>query len=150
MGYKDKMQPINEYEWLLPKAVRKEMRVAGKLIANKAIYDAMEDGAIEQLSNVCCLPGVIEPVVALPDAHFGYGLPMGAVAAFDAEEGIISSGLCGFDINCGVNSIRTNLSYKEVKEKLKELVAALYDSVPCGVGSKGKLRLNADELDEVL
>jgi len=147
---KDKLQPINEYEWLLPKAVRKEMKVAGKLIANKAIYDAMEDGAIEQLSNVCCLPGVIEPVIALPDAHFGYGLPMGAVAAFDAEEGIISSGLCGFDINCGVNSIRTNLTYNEVKEKLKELVPALFNAIPCGVGSKGKLRLESDELEEVL
>ncbi|MBW2989167.1 RtcB family protein [Candidatus Woesearchaeota archaeon] len=147
---KEKLQKVSEYEWLLPKSVRKEMNVAGKLIANKAIYDAMEDGAIEQLSNVCCLPGVIEPVCALPDAHFGYGLPMGAVAAFDAEEGIISSGLCGFDINCGINSIRTNLSYKEVKEKLKELVPALFDAVPCGVGSKGKLRLEEDELGQVL
>src|SRR3989344_5005761 len=148
--YKEKLQPINEYEWLLPKAVRKEMNVAGKLIANKAIKDAMEDDTIQQLSNVCTLPGVIEPVIALPDAHFGYGLPMGAVAAFDAEEGIISSGLCGFDINCGVNSIRTNLTYKEVKDKLKELVPALFNAVPCGVGSKGKLRLNSNELDEVL
>jgi tRNA-splicing ligase RtcB (3'-phosphate/5'-hydroxy nucleic acid ligase) len=147
---KDKLQKINDYEWLLPKTTRKEMNVAGKLIANKAIYDAMEDGAIEQLSNVCCLPGVVEPVVALPDAHFGYGLPMGAVAAFDAEEGIISAGLCGFDINCGINSIRTNLSYKEVKEKLKELVPALFNAIPCGVGSKGKLRLDDDQLDQVL
>ena len=69
---KNKLEKINDYEWLLPKSARKEMNVAGKLIANKAIYDAMEDGAIEQLSNVCCLPGVVEPVVALPDAHFGY------------------------------------------------------------------------------
>ena len=75
---------------------------------------------------------------------------MGAVAAFDAEEGIISSGLCGFDINCGVNSIRTNLSYKEVKEKLKELVPALFNAIPCGVGSKGKLRLDDSQLDQVL
>ena len=75
---------------------------------------------------------------------------MGAVAAFDAEEGIISAGLCGFDINCGINSIRTNLSYKEVKDKLKELVPALFNSVPCGVGSKGKLRLDDSQLDQVL
>lgn len=75
---------------------------------------------------------------------------MGAVAAFDAEEGIISSGLCGFDINCGVNSIRTNLSYEEVKVKSKELVDALFKAVPCGVGSKGKLRLQDNELNEVL
>ena len=69
---KEKLKKINDYEWLLPKTVREEMKVAGKLIANKAIHDAMEDGAIEQLSNVCCLPGVIEPVCALPDAHFGF------------------------------------------------------------------------------
>src|SRR3989338_7112974 len=75
---------------------------------------------------------------------------MGAVAAFDAEEGIISSGLCGFDINCGVNSIRTNLTFKEVQEKLKELIPALYNDVPVGVGSKGKLRLANNELDRVL
>ena len=75
---------------------------------------------------------------------------MGAVAAFDAQDGIISSGLCGFDINCGVNSIRTSLTADEVKEKIKQLVDALYNSVPCGVGSKGKLRLEGDELDEVL
>jgi len=147
---KEKLQPINEYEWLLPKAVRKEMKVAGKVIANKKLLEAMEDDTIGQLSNVCCLPGAIEPVIALPDAHFGYGLPMGAVAAFDAEDGIISSGLCGFDINCGVNSIRTNLSYEEVKEKLNELVPALFNAIPCGVGSKGKLKLNPDELNEVL
>ncbi len=147
---KDKLKKINDYEYILPKTARKEMNVAGKLVANKPIYDAMEDGAIEQLSNVCCLPGVIEPVCALPDAHFGYGLPMGAVAAFDAEEGIISSGLCGFDINCGVNSIRTNLSFDEIKEKAKELVDTLFKAVPCGVGSKGKLRLEDNQLDEVL
>ena len=75
---------------------------------------------------------------------------MGAVAAFDVEEGIISSGLCGFDINCGVNSIRTNLSYEEVKDKLKELVPALFSAVPCGVGSKGTLRLDDSQLDQVL
>jgi tRNA-splicing ligase RtcB (3'-phosphate/5'-hydroxy nucleic acid ligase) len=102
------------------------------------------------LANVCMMPGVVEPVVALPDAHFGYGLPMGAVAAFDAETGVISSGLCGFDINCGVNSIRTNLTFKEVNEKLKDLISELYTGIPVGVGSKGRLKLTFPELDEVL
>ena len=147
---KDKLQNINDYEWLLPKSARKEMKVDGKLIANKAIYDAMEPEAITQLSNVCCMPGVIEPVVALPDAHFGYGLPMGAVAAFDAKEGVISAGLCGFDINCGINFIKTNLTEAEVRAKIKELVPALFEAIPCGVGAKGKLRLKADELEDVL
>ena len=147
---KEKLQKINDFEWLLPKSARKEMKVDGKLFANQAIYNEMDDGTIEQLSNVCCLPGIIEPVCALSDAHYGYGLPMGAVMAFDSEEGIISSGCNGFDINCGVNSIRTNLTFKEVNEKLKELVDALFKAVPCGVGSKGKLKLTDKQLDEVL
>lgn len=147
---KDKLQKINDYEWLLPTSARERMNVAGKVIGNKAILETIDDGTIEQLSNVCCLPGVVEPVCALPDAHFGYGLPMGAVAAFDSEKGVISAGLCGFDINCGVNSIRTNLTFKEIKEKLNELVPALFSNIPCGVGSKGKLKLSPDILDQVL
>jgi len=147
---KELLQKINNYEWILPKTARKEMRVEGKLIANKAIFDAMESETIHQLSNVCCLPGVASPVCALPDAHIGYGLPMGAVAAFDAKEGIISSGLCGFDINCGINTIKTNLTYDEVKDKMQELIPALFKAVPCGVGSKGKLRLENSQLLEVM
>ncbi|MBW2992159.1 RtcB family protein, partial [Candidatus Woesearchaeota archaeon] len=147
---KELVEKLNDYEWILPKTARERMNVTGKVVANKAILDAMEDEAIHQLSNVCCMPGVIEPVCALPDAHVGYGLPMGAVAAFDAEKGVISAGLCGFDINCGVNSIRTNLTYKEVQEKLNELVPLLFQNTPCGVGSKGKLKLSPDELDQVL
>ncbi len=147
---KDKLERINDYEWLLPKTARKEMNVAGKLFGNQVIYDQMESDTIAQLSNVCCLPGIIEPVAALPDAHFGYGLPMGAVAAFDAEEGVISAGLCGFDINCGINSIRTNLTVKDIQDKKKELVDALFKAIPCGVGSKGKLRLTNDELEQVM
>lgn len=126
------------------------MRVKAKIIASKRVIEEMDDAAVEQLTNVACLPGVIEPVIGLPDMHWGYGLPMGAVSAFDAEEGIISAGLCGFDINCGINSIRTNLTYDEVKEKIEELVPALFRAVPCGVGSRGKLRLSPDQLDEVL
>lgn len=147
---KEKIQKINDYEWLLPKNAREGMKVDAKIIANRAILDAIEDSAVQQLTNVACLPGIVEPVIGLPDMHFGYGLPMGAVSAFDSEKGIISAGLCGFDINCGINSIRTNLTVNEVREKLKELVPALFNAIPCGVGSKGKLRLNYDELDEVM
>ncbi|PIZ52535.1 RNA-splicing ligase RtcB, partial [Candidatus Woesearchaeota archaeon CG_4_10_14_0_2_um_filter_33_10] len=147
---KEKIQKINDYEWLLPKNARDKMNVDAKIFANKNILDNIEDDAVQQLTNVACLPGVIEPVIGLPDMHFGYGLPMGAVSAFDSEKGIISAGLCGFDINCGINSIRTNLTFKEVNEKLKELVPALFNAIPCGVGSKGKLRLNYDELDNVM
>ena len=116
---KEKLKKLNDYEWELNKTVRDKMRFKAKIIANTKILQAIEDNAIEQLTNVACLPGVIEPVIGLPDMHWGYGLPMGAVSAFDEKEGIISSGLCGFDINCGVNSIRTNLTYSEIKDKLK-------------------------------
>ena len=150
MNYKDQLKKLNEYEYLLPKSVREGMNVDAKLIANNHILDAIEEEAIHQLTNVAMLPGIIEPVMAMPDAHFGYGLPMGSVAAFDSEEGIISAGLCGFDINCGINLIRTNLTKEEVKNKSKELIDALYNKVPVGVGSKGKLRLKPEELEEVL
>lgn len=147
---KEKLKQISEYVWELDKNVRPKMRVKAKVIASKKIIEAVDDAAVEQLTNVACLPGVIEPVIGLPDMHWGYGLPMGAVSAFDAEDGIISAGLCGFDINCGVNSLRTNLTYDEIKPKIAELVPALFNAVPCGVGAKGKLRLTPDQLNEVL
>lgn len=150
MNYKEQLKKINDFEYILPKSARQGMNVDAKLIANNAILNAIEEEAIHQLTNVAMLPGIIEPVMAMPDAHFGYGLPMGSVAAFDSEKGIISAGLCGFDINCGINLLRTNLSKDEIKDKSKELIEALYHTIPVGVGAKGKLRLNPDELDEVL
>jgi len=150
MDYKNQIKKLNDYEWILPKSVRTGMNVDAKLIANKVILDQIEEDAIHQLTNVSMLPGVVEPVLAMPDAHFGYGLPMGSVAAFDTDNGIISSGLCGFDINCGINLIRTNLTKSDVISKSKDLVEELYNKIPVGVGGKGKLRLQKEELDEVL
>lgn len=147
---KDKLQKINDNEWLLPKSVREGMKVDAKIFANHEVLNEIEPEAVEQLTNVACLPGVIDPICGLPDMHWGYGLPMGSVAAFDKEEGVISSGLCGFDINCGINSIRTNLTMGELKPKLNSLIEELYNKVPVGVGAKGKLRLRPKELDEVL
>ncbi len=147
---KEKLQKINDYEWSLPKNSREGMLCDAKVFANQAVMDAMEDEAIKQLTNVAMLPGVVGPVCAMPDAHIGYGLPMGAVGAFDAEEGVISSGCTGFDINCGINMIRTNLKSSEVTDKMRELTAELFKNIPCGVGSKGKLRIEPGKLDEVL
>jgi len=116
---KEKLQKINDYEWLIPKTAREGMNVDAKIIANKKIIDMMEVEAIQQLTNVACMPGVIEPVLGLADMHFGYGLPMGAVSAFDYETGIISSGMCGFDINClsGDSKILHEFGYrKEIKD----------------------------------
>lgn len=147
---KEKLKKVSPYEWELGRDARPRMNVEAKIVGNKKVIDDVEDAAVEQLTNVACLPGVMEPVIGLPDMHWGYGLPMGAVSAFDSEEGVISAGLCGFDINCGINSIRTNLTYDELKPKIGELISALFKAVPCGVGAKGRLKLTRDQLDQVL
>jgi len=147
---KEKLKKISEVEYLISRDARDKMRVNAKIIATNRIIEAVEDEAIKQLTNVACLPGIIESVYGMPDIHWGYGLPMGAVGAFDCEKGVISSGCTGFDINCGIRMIKTNLTYKEAKPKLKQLINVLFQNVPTGVGSKGKLRLSKDELDEVL
>ena len=147
---KEKLKQINDFEWILPKDSKDGMNVDAKIIASKKMMNVIEDEAINQLTNVTMLPGVENPVIGLPDMHWGYGFPVGAVSAFDENEGIISSGLCGFDINCGINLVRTNLTYKEVKDKLNELVQAIYNKVPVGVGTKGKIRLTKDQLDELI
>lgn len=150
MGIKSQLKRLGPAKWLIQKSVRQGMRVDAVVYGNEKIIKQAEEDAIFQLTNVAMLPGVIEPVVGAPDIHWGYGLPMGAVGAFDEKEGIISSGCTGFDINCGVHMIRTNLTIKEVQPKIKELIDTLFKNVPCGVGAKGKLRLTRDQLDEVL
>jgi len=150
MAIKQELKQLNEYEFLLPKSARQGMNVDAKIIASKHMLEFIEDEAIQQLTNVAMLPGVIEPVIAMPDAHWGYGLPMGAVGAFDSEKGVISSGMTGFDINCGINTLTCNLSADEVIPKMRELTAALFRNIPCGVGSKGKIRLDDNQLDDVL
>ncbi len=145
-----KIKKVSEFEYSIPKEEREGMRVNAKIIATEKVMNQVEDEAIKQLTNVACLPGVVEPVCGMPDIHWGYGLPMGAVGAFDSEEGIISSGCTGFDINCGIRMIKTNLTYNEVKPKLRQLINLLFKNVPTGVGSKGRLRISNDELEEVL
>jgi tRNA-splicing ligase RtcB len=147
---KEKLVQQDEFRWWLDKSARPRMNVGAKIIGSKKIITSLEDAAVEQLTNVATLPGAIEPVLAMPDAHWGYGLPMGAVGAFDAEEGIISAGCTGFDINCGVRLIRTNLRFEDVTPKLTQLVDELFNRVPAGVGSKGRLRLSEGQFNEVL
>ena len=146
---KEKLKKLSEYKWLIPKDAMPEMRVNAIFYANKSIFDTIEDTAVSQLTNVACLPGIIEPVIGMPDMHWGYGLPMGAVGAFDKDKGVISCGCTGFDINCGIHMLRTNLLAQEVKPKIRELIDTLFRNVPCGVGVKSKLRLSIKELDEV-
>ena len=110
----------------------------------------MTDRTITQAINVSTLPGVQKHVVVLPDGHEGYGFPVGGVAAMDAEDGMISPGGVGYDINCGVRLIRTNLNEQDVRPQLKNLVNDLFNSIPSGVGSKGAVKLSFSQLDEVL
>jgi tRNA-splicing ligase RtcB len=127
------------------------MNVPVIIYANEKLLEKMmSDRTIKQAVNVSTIPGTVQNVVVLPDGHEGYGFPVGGVAAMDAEEGMISPGGVGYDINCGVRLLRTNLKEQDVRPKLKELVADLFNSVPSGVGSKGAIKLSNSQLDEVL
>ncbi|MEE9511502.1 MAG: RtcB family protein [Nitrosopumilaceae archaeon] len=127
------------------------MRVPVTIYANENLLEKMmSDRTIRQAINVSSIPGIVGSSVVLPDGHEGYGFPVGGVAAMDAEEGMISPGGVGYDINCGVRLLRTGLKENEVRPKLKDLVTDLFNSVPSGVGSKGAIKLNQSQLDEVL
>jgi tRNA-splicing ligase RtcB len=127
------------------------MKVPVTIYADEVLMKKMmTDRTIKQAINVATLPGILQHAVVLPDGHEGYGFPVGGVAAMDADEGMISPGGVGYDINCGVRLLRTNLTEEQVRPKLGELVNDLFKSIPSGVGSKGAVRLNQSELDEVL
>lgn len=127
------------------------MKVPVSIYANDSLISKMvTDRTIDQAANVATLPGVRKHVIVLPDGHEGYGFPVGGVAATDAEEGVISPGGVGYDINCGVRLIRTNLTESDVRPRIKDLVNELFRSIPSGVGSEGAVRLSKSELDELL
>jgi tRNA-splicing ligase RtcB len=127
------------------------MKVPVRIYADEPLLQKMlSDRTIMQARNVASIPGIVGHSVVLPDGHEGYGFPVGGVAAMDAEEGMISPGGVGYDINCGVRLLRSNLTEQAVRSKLKELVTDLFSSIPSGVGSKGAVKLTHSELDEVL
>ena len=117
---------------------------------DKLIQSVKADNAPEQAANVACMPGIVGKSMAMPDIHWGYGFPIGGVAAFDADSGVISPGGIGYDVNCGVKLVRTDLSVKEAGKDIKRLIDAIFENVPSGVGEKGKLRLSARQIDDVL
>ena len=127
------------------------MKVPVRIYADEPLMQKMlSDRTIMQARNVASIPGIVGHSVVLPDGHEGYGFPVGGVAAMDAKEGMISPGGVGYDINCGVRLLRSNLTEQTVRSKLKELVTDLFSSIPSGVGSKGAVKLSHSELDEVL
>ncbi|MBN2576916.1 MAG: RtcB family protein [Deltaproteobacteria bacterium] len=139
----------SETEWWLPRAGK--MRVPGILFATEDLLRDMDDKVAEQVANVAALPGIVTASYAMPDAHWGYGFPIGGVAAFAAEAGgVVSAGGVGFDISCGVRTIRTGLAVEEVRPKLEALADTLFRLVPCGVGSASRIRLGPADLDDLM
>ena len=145
------MQKINDVQYSIQTSAREGMRVPVTIYANDALIAKMQtDRTIDQAVNVAHLPGVKKHVIVLPDGHEGYGFPIGGVAATDFDSGVISPGGVGYDINCGVRLIRTNLTESDVRPKLKELVKEIYNAVPSGLGNTGALNLSNQQLDSVL
>jgi tRNA-splicing ligase RtcB len=146
-----KLEKVDEYRWRIPRSYKPGMRVDGMIYADETmLQQIINDQAPEQVANVAFLPGIVGYSLAMPDIHWGYGFAIGGVAATRVSDGVISPGGVGFDINCGVRIMRTNLTREEVSPKIKELIDALYYAVPSGVGSKGKIKLRGSEIDEVL
>jgi tRNA-splicing ligase RtcB len=132
--------------WEIPQDVRPGMRVPGRIYADEILLEAIQrDGSLEQVANAATLPGIVSASLAMPDIHRGYGLPVGGVVATDAAEGVVSPGGVGYDINCGVRLLRTDLLASEVRPRLELMVEALARAVPSGVGSKGRVALSAKD-----
>ncbi|MEM3059963.1 MAG: RtcB family protein [Candidatus Anstonellales archaeon] len=143
------MREISEAVWEIEK--EEGMNVPGWVFGSHVLVEKMKSGrTLSQLKNVARLPGILKASMVMPDGHEGYGFPIGGVAAFSVEEGIISPGGVGYDINCGVRLIATDLTEKDLEPKKRELVEKLFRNVPSGVGSKGRLKLSESELDEAL
>ena len=128
-----------------------QMRVPAILYASAALIDEMDQKVFEQVTNVATLPGIVKAAYAMPDAHWGYGFPIGGVAAFDPDEGgVISAGGVGFDISCGVRSLLTGLKRDDILPAQRQLAEMLFYTIPAGVGSTGRIRLNTKEMDAML
>ena len=149
--WEGKLEKIDEFRWRIPKSYKAGMRVDGIIYADESMLgQIIEDQAPEQVANVAFLPGIVGHSLAMPDIHWGYGFAIGGVAAMRVSDGVVSPGGVGFDINCGVRIMRTNLVKEQVAPKIKTLIDALFYAVPSGVGSKGKIKLSHKEIDEVL
>jgi tRNA-splicing ligase RtcB len=149
--WRGKVNRIDDYRWEIPTSYKAGMRVAGLIYASQSMLEHIfEEQVFEQVANVAFLPGIVGHSLAMPDIHWGYGFPIGGVAATRVADGVISPGGVGFDINCGVRLLRTNLTVDEVRPEITKLVNELYENVPSGLGSEGKIRVSQKELDQVL
>ncbi len=145
------IRKITDYKWEIPRDKDLGMRVPAIIFADSTIIDhARSEKTLDQVLNVATLPGITGASLAMPDIHYGYGFPIGGVAAMDAEEGVISPGGVGFDISCGVRILRTNLFYEDIKGRIKDIMGHLFFSIPKGVGSTGKIKLSENKMKKLL
>ena len=145
------LEKIDDNRWLIPKTYKPGMRVDGLIFASEKLLKTIrEDQAPEQVANVAFLPGILGKSMAMPDIHWGYGFPIGGVAAMSYEDGVISPGGVGYDINCGVRMLRTDLEREDVAPRMQDIVDALFRDIPSGIGSEGRIRLNEHELRDVM
>jgi tRNA-splicing ligase RtcB len=145
------LKKIDDYRWEIPREYKSGMRVPGLIYAREDMLDSIrEEQAAEQVVNVAFLPGIVGHSLAMPDIHWGYGFPIGGVAATRAEDGVVSPGGVGYDINCGVRLLRTNLREHEVRPKMEELLSQIFINVPSGLGSTGKIKVGKKEMDDIL
>jgi tRNA-splicing ligase RtcB len=151
MAIIDNLQKVSDTVWELPTSYKQGMRVPARIIATEKLVREMDESVYQQISNVATLPGIARYALCMPDGHSGYGFPIGGVAAMDVHEGgVISPGGIGFDINCGMRLITTNLTLEDVQPRLKEIVDRLFQRVPAGVGTHGFLKLSQNEFRDLV
>jgi tRNA-splicing ligase RtcB len=148
-GMIEGLKRLGEYEWEVPIGFIAGMRVPGRYFLSESLANTLEPGAVQQLANVATLPGIIKYSLAMPDIHWGYGFPIGGVAAFQLDNGVISPGGVGFDINCGVRLLATPLTGADLTRR-RELIETLFKSVPTGVGAKGTMKISSADLDDMM
>jgi len=142
---------LDDYRWKIPENYKTGMRVPGLIYASKEMLESIRDDQTpEQVANVAFLPGIVGYSFAMPDIHWGYGFPIGGVAAMDIKDGVVSPGGVGYDINCGVRLLRTSLSRDEVQPRINELINELFLNVPSGLGSEGKIRVSQKEMNQLM
>lgn len=145
------MNKIHDYKWEIPQDKQLGMKVPAVIFADAQILEhAVAENTLDQVVNVATLPGIVGASLAMPDIHYGYGFPIGGVAAIDAQQGVISPGGVGFDISCGVRILKTNLCYTDIKDKIKDIMGQLSFSVPKGVGSTGKIKISKNKMAKLL
>ena len=150
-AFRGTLNKLDDFRYEIPRSYKPQMRTTGIIFADEKMLPHIKgDNAPDQVANVATMPGIVGSSLAMPDIHWGYGFPVGGVAAFDLNDGVISPGGIGYDINCGVRLVRTDLDLKDVQPKVKDLIDAIFVNVPSGVGSEGKVRLSREELSKVM